>query len=184
MPVFCLSTQADYACRHSGACCTSGWPIHVESDPGLPLPGATGVRNGRDLVARDLRALAGGSCAASPCAVFRSARGSSARATCRSGTRRGGRGSDRAARSGACRARGERATPASAGKPRNEQACRKRWTRHGSTRYLWNEEQLHRAIEYVLYQQGPAMAVFSTALTVLYYHFPLYIFLFHFLDDC
>lgn len=31
MPVFCLSTQADYACRHSGACCTSGWPIHVES---------------------------------------------------------------------------------------------------------------------------------------------------------
>jgi Fe-S-cluster containining protein len=30
MPVFCLSTQADYACRHSGACCTSGWPIHVE----------------------------------------------------------------------------------------------------------------------------------------------------------
>jgi hypothetical protein len=28
--VFALSIHADYACRHSGACCTAGWPIAVE----------------------------------------------------------------------------------------------------------------------------------------------------------
>ena len=32
MPVRCLSLHADYVCHKSGACCTSGWPIHVESD--------------------------------------------------------------------------------------------------------------------------------------------------------
>lgn len=31
MPADCLSLHADYACQRSGACCTSGWPIHVES---------------------------------------------------------------------------------------------------------------------------------------------------------
>lgn len=31
MSVQCLSIHADYLCRHSGACCTSAWPIHVES---------------------------------------------------------------------------------------------------------------------------------------------------------
>ncbi len=30
MPVRCLSIHAGYACRHRGACCTSGWPIPVE----------------------------------------------------------------------------------------------------------------------------------------------------------
>ena len=30
MPVFVLSIHADYACRHSGACCTAGWRIPVE----------------------------------------------------------------------------------------------------------------------------------------------------------
>jgi len=28
--VFALSPHAGYACRHSGACCTAGWPIPVE----------------------------------------------------------------------------------------------------------------------------------------------------------
>jgi hypothetical protein len=32
VPVFCLSLHADYRCGHSGACCTSAWPIHVEAD--------------------------------------------------------------------------------------------------------------------------------------------------------
>ncbi|HEY3381035.1 MAG TPA: hypothetical protein VGK32_04660 [Vicinamibacterales bacterium] len=30
MKVRCLSIHADYRCRHSGACCTSGWAIPVE----------------------------------------------------------------------------------------------------------------------------------------------------------
>jgi hypothetical protein len=28
--IYALSIHADYACRHSGACCTSGWPIPAE----------------------------------------------------------------------------------------------------------------------------------------------------------
>lgn len=28
----CLSLHAPFLCRHSGACCTSGWPIHVETE--------------------------------------------------------------------------------------------------------------------------------------------------------
>lgn len=32
-----LSFHADYACRHSGACCTAGWPIPVEADRLLAL---------------------------------------------------------------------------------------------------------------------------------------------------
>src|SRR5262245_16598346 len=28
---FCLSTHADYRCRHSGACCTAGW--HIPAEP-------------------------------------------------------------------------------------------------------------------------------------------------------
>jgi hypothetical protein len=31
MPVYCLSVHAAYACEHSGACCTAGWPIPVEA---------------------------------------------------------------------------------------------------------------------------------------------------------
>ncbi len=30
--VHCLSLHAPFLCCHSGACCTSGWPIHVETD--------------------------------------------------------------------------------------------------------------------------------------------------------
>lgn len=38
---------------------------------------------------------------------------------------------------------------------------RRRWARHGSTRYLWTEEAVHRAIQYVVHQQGEPMAVFE-----------------------
>ena len=34
--VRCLSIHANYRCRHSGACCTAGWPI--QDDRGGPLP--------------------------------------------------------------------------------------------------------------------------------------------------
>ena len=37
---------------------------------------------------------------------------------------------------------------------------RKRWSRHGSTRYLWKQEDLERAIKYVLHEQGALMAVY------------------------
>jgi Fe-S-cluster containining protein len=40
MPVFCLSFHARYLCRHSGACCTSAWPIHVEDDRRAAWQGA------------------------------------------------------------------------------------------------------------------------------------------------
>jgi REP element-mobilizing transposase RayT len=36
-----------------------------------------------------------------------------------------------------------------------------RWTRHGSTKYLWNEEQVEATIHYVVYEQGNPMAVFE-----------------------
>ena len=38
---------------------------------------------------------------------------------------------------------------------------RKRWTRHGSTRYLWKPEEVEAAIQYVVYEQGDPMAVFE-----------------------
>jgi hypothetical protein len=31
LPVFALNAHAEYACRHSGACCTAGWSIPVEA---------------------------------------------------------------------------------------------------------------------------------------------------------
>ncbi len=37
----------------------------------------------------------------------------------------------------------------------------KRWTRHGSTRYLWKEGNVLAAVDYVLHQQGEPMAVFA-----------------------
>jgi REP element-mobilizing transposase RayT len=37
----------------------------------------------------------------------------------------------------------------------------KRWTRHGSTRYLWVEEHVQAAIRYVAEGQGAPMAVFD-----------------------
>jgi len=42
----------------------------------------------------------------------------------------------------------------------DEDADRMRWTRHGSTRYLWDEQSLSSAIHYVLERQGESMSVF------------------------
>jgi hypothetical protein len=38
---------------------------------------------------------------------------------------------------------------------------RKRWTRHGSTRWLWKPEQISAAIHYVVAEHGAAMSVFD-----------------------
>jgi len=38
---------------------------------------------------------------------------------------------------------------------------RKRWARHGSTRYLRNAEEIRAAVQYVVSEQGERMAVFS-----------------------
>ncbi len=35
----------------------------------------------------------------------------------------------------------------------------KAWARHGSTRYLWNEEQVHDASDYVLNRQGAPLTM-------------------------
>jgi REP element-mobilizing transposase RayT len=37
---------------------------------------------------------------------------------------------------------------------------RKRWARHGSTRWLWKDQDVREAIRYVVEQQGEPMAVF------------------------
>ena len=39
---------------------------------------------------------------------------------------------------------------------------RKRWSRHGSTRYLWKPQEVRAAIEYVIRGQGEAMAVWES----------------------
>jgi REP element-mobilizing transposase RayT len=39
---------------------------------------------------------------------------------------------------------------------------RKRWTRHGSTRWLWKPQHISAAIQYVVAEQGEAMAVFQS----------------------
>jgi REP element-mobilizing transposase RayT len=36
-----------------------------------------------------------------------------------------------------------------------------RWTRHGSTRYLWKEADVEATIQYVVHEQGLPMAVFE-----------------------
>jgi REP element-mobilizing transposase RayT len=38
---------------------------------------------------------------------------------------------------------------------------RKRWTRHGSTRYLWTTQQVEECIHYTVHEQGEPMAVFE-----------------------
>lgn len=38
---------------------------------------------------------------------------------------------------------------------------RRRWTHHGSTRYLWNPDQVGSAIHYVVREQGIPMAVWE-----------------------
>lgn len=43
MRTFWLSTHLDYACRHSGACCTARWPIPVERDRAAAIQTAIGA---------------------------------------------------------------------------------------------------------------------------------------------
>ncbi len=42
--VHALSTQADYACGHAGACCSSGWPIPVEHAVAQSMTAALAAR--------------------------------------------------------------------------------------------------------------------------------------------
>jgi len=39
---------------------------------------------------------------------------------------------------------------------------RKRWARHGSTRWLWKPQHVSAAMQYVVAQQGEAMSVFES----------------------
>ena len=43
---------------------------------------------------------------------------------------------------------------------RSGKQCRKRWSRHGSTKYLWGPSSVDAAVDYVVQQQGPPMAVY------------------------
>ena len=40
-------------------------------------------------------------------------------------------------------------------------ANRKRWTRHGSTKYLWRPENVATAMRYAVHGQGEPMALFE-----------------------
>lgn len=40
---------------------------------------------------------------------------------------------------------------------------RKRWARHGSTRWLWKDEDVRGALEYAIDEQGEPMALFIAA---------------------
>ena len=42
-----------------------------------------------------------------------------------------------------------------------EDSQRKRWTAHGSTRYLWKEEAVMEKVNYTLHQQGKVMAIYE-----------------------
>jgi REP element-mobilizing transposase RayT len=41
-----------------------------------------------------------------------------------------------------------------------EKGGQKRWARHGSTRWLWNDQDVRDVIHYVVEEQGEPMAVF------------------------
>ena len=41
-----------------------------------------------------------------------------------------------------------------------DSSTRKRWARHGSTRWLWTQEDISSAIQYVVEQQGDPMEMF------------------------
>jgi hypothetical protein len=43
-------------------------------------------------------------------------------------------------------------------------ADRKRWARHGSTRWLWKREDVQAALAYVVDKQGEKMAVYQANL--------------------
>jgi REP element-mobilizing transposase RayT len=42
------------------------------------------------------------------------------------------------------------------------EAGRKRWVRHGSTRWLWKDQSVRDAVRYVVDDQSEAMVVFLT----------------------
>ena len=44
---------------------------------------------------------------------------------------------------------------------RRERKTAPRWTRHGSTRYLWKPEEVCAAVQYVVHEQGEPMAVWE-----------------------
>ena len=41
-----------------------------------------------------------------------------------------------------------------------DEPSRRRWARHGSTRWLWKDQDVRETIRYVVEEQGEAMAVF------------------------
>ena len=41
-----------------------------------------------------------------------------------------------------------------------DEPSRKRWARHGSTRWLWKDQDVRDAVRYVVEEQGESMAVF------------------------
>ena len=45
----------------------------------------------------------------------------------------------------------------------SERPDRRRWARHGSTRWLWNDEDVRHALQYVVDEQGESMALFVAA---------------------
>jgi REP element-mobilizing transposase RayT len=47
---------------------------------------------------------------------------------------------------------------------RIDEPHRKRWARHGSTRWLWKDEQVQEVLQYVVYGQGEAMEVYLAEL--------------------
>ena len=42
----------------------------------------------------------------------------------------------------------------------SERPDRKRWARHGSTRWLWKDQDVRHALQYVIDEQGEPMALF------------------------
>ena len=44
-----------------------------------------------------------------------------------------------------------------------DQPARKRWARHGSTRWLWKAENVSAAVRYVVDEQGERMSVFEAS---------------------
>jgi REP element-mobilizing transposase RayT len=45
-------------------------------------------------------------------------------------------------------------------RPGRDGPDRKRWARHGSTRWLWKDEDVQQALQYVVEEQGEPMALF------------------------
>jgi REP element-mobilizing transposase RayT len=43
-----------------------------------------------------------------------------------------------------------------------DQPGRKRWTRHGSTRWLWKPHHISAAVQYVVKEQGDVMSMFES----------------------